>query len=91
MVGSKSDCPWLLLRLLVVLLVAASGSAPVAEAEPAFDENYAVQWGADGYHLVIRGTEVNITMDQNSGTYNGLSSVHMSCCFVAHACNVKRA
>ncbi|PVH48182.1 hypothetical protein PAHAL_4G270700 [Panicum hallii] len=67
MVGSKSDCPWLLLRLLVVLLVAASGSAPVAEAEPAFDENYAVQWGADGYHLVIRGTEVNITMDQNSG------------------------
>jgi xyloglucan:xyloglucosyl transferase len=74
MVGSKSDRPWLLLRLLAVLLVAASGSAaPVAAAaaaadEAAFDENYAVQWGADGYHLVIRGTEANITMDQSSGT-----------------------
>ncbi|KAG2605243.1 hypothetical protein PVAP13_4NG106400 [Panicum virgatum] len=73
MVGSKSDRPWLLLRLLAVLLVAASGSAaPVAAAaaaadEAAFDENYAVQWGADGYHLVIRGTEANITMDQSSG------------------------
>jgi len=75
MVGSKSDRPWLLLRLLAVLLVAASGSAaPVAAAatedEAAFDENYAVQWGADGYHLVIRGTEANITMDQSSGPYN---------------------
>jgi len=72
MVGSKSDRPWLLLRLLAVLLVAASGSAaPVAAAaadEAAFDENYAVQWGADGYHLGIRGTEANITMDQSSGT-----------------------
>jgi len=72
MVGSKSDRPWLLLRLLAVLLVADSGSAaPVAAAaadEAAFDENYAVQWGADGYHLVIRGTEANITMDQSSGT-----------------------
>ena len=70
--GSKAACPWLLLRLLAVLLVAASGSAaPVAAAaadEAAFDENYAVQWGADGYHLVIRGTEANITMDQSSGT-----------------------
>ena len=65
--GSKAACPWLdyLLVVVVVLLVAAAGSAA---AEAAFDENYAVQWGADGYHLVIRGTEANITMDQSSGT-----------------------
>nr|CAB3470147.1 unnamed protein product [Digitaria exilis] len=60
--GSKAS-PWLLL----LLLVAVAGSAPVGAEEAAFDENYAVQWGADGYHLVIRDTEVNITMDQNSG------------------------
>jgi len=67
--GSKAACPWLdyLLVVVVVLLVAAAGSAA---AEAAFDENYAVQWGADGYHLVIRGTEANITMDQSSGPYN---------------------
>ncbi|CAL5043571.1 unnamed protein product [Urochloa decumbens] len=64
--GSKA-CPWLLL-VAVALLLAVAGSTPVAaEAEAAFDKNYEVQWGDDGYHLVIRGTEVNITMDQSSG------------------------
>ncbi|CAL5037767.1 unnamed protein product [Urochloa decumbens] len=64
--GSKA-CPWLL-PVAVALLLAVAGSTPVAAAaEAAFDKNYVVQWGDDGYHLVIRGTEVNITMDQSSG------------------------
>lgn len=63
--GAKNCSPWrLFLLLVVVLLVAAAGSAA---AEAAFDKNYEVQWGADGYHLVNRGTEANITMDQSSG------------------------
>ncbi|CAN6214418.1 unnamed protein product [Urochloa humidicola] len=66
--GSKA-CPSLLLVAVILLVAAAAvaGSAPVAAAEAAFDKNYEVQWGDDGYHLVIRGTEVNITMDQSSG------------------------
>jgi hypothetical protein len=46
-------------------------------AAPAFDENYMVQWGADGRHLVDRGTEVDLAMDQNSGTY---VCVHCAAC-----------
>jgi xyloglucan:xyloglucosyl transferase len=66
---ASKACPWAV--LVVCLLVAVvAGSAPMATAaEAAFDENYVVQWGEDGYHLVIRGTEANITMDQSSGTY----------------------
>lgn len=62
-------CVVLLVCLLVVVaaVVVVAGSAPPAEA--AFDDNYVAQWGRDGYHLVVRGTEANVTMDQSSGTY----------------------
>jgi xyloglucan:xyloglucosyl transferase len=58
--GAKASSSWCLLLVVGVLLVAA---------EEVFDKNYEVQWGADGYHLVIRGTEANITMDQSSGKF----------------------
>ena len=72
--ASKASA-WVLLVVRLLVAVVA-GLAPVAAAEEAaFDENYVVQWGEDGYHLVIRGTEANTTMDQSSGAY---------------VCNVKR-
>jgi hypothetical protein len=49
----------------------------MAAAAPAFDENYMVQWGADGRHLVDSGTAVDLAMDQNSGTY---VCVHCAAC-----------
>jgi xyloglucan:xyloglucosyl transferase len=68
--GAKASSSWCLLLVVGVLLVAAAGSATlVVAAEEVFDKNYEVQWGADGYHLVIRGTEANITMDQSSGKF----------------------
>ncbi|KAJ1258782.1 hypothetical protein BS78_10G101600 [Paspalum vaginatum] len=70
--ASAKACPWdvdrLLLVAVLVLAVSVAGPATtVAAAEATFDENYEVQWGADGYHLVVGSTEVNITMDQSSG------------------------
>lgn len=61
---------WLspLVLLLVAAIVAVDGLTPTATAAAAFNENYMVEWGADGYHLIDRGTEVNLAMDQSSGT-----------------------
>jgi xyloglucan:xyloglucosyl transferase len=53
--------------VVAAAVVVVAASAPPAEA--AFDDNYVAQWGRDGYHLVVRGTEANVTMDQSSGTY----------------------
>jgi hypothetical protein len=68
------------LWLLPLLMAAATGlltPTAMAAAALAFDENYMVQWGADGRHLVDRGTEVDLAMDQNSGTY---VCVHCAAC-----------
>ncbi|CAO1947492.1 unnamed protein product [Urochloa humidicola] len=75
--GSKS-CPWLLLLAIVLLVAAVAGSAPVAAAEAVFDKNYVVPWRDHGYHLVIRGNEVNMTMDQSSGAGFRSKSVYGS-------------
>ncbi|GJN00200.1 hypothetical protein PR202_ga17614 [Eleusine coracana subsp. coracana] len=56
---------WLPPLLLLTAAIVADGLTPTTAA--AFNENYAVQWGADGYHLVDHGTEVNLAMDQSSG------------------------
>ena len=66
---ASKACAWALLVVRLLVAVVAGSTPVVAAAEAAFDENYVVQWGEDGYHLVIRGTEANITMDQSSGTY----------------------
>ncbi|CAN6178042.1 unnamed protein product [Urochloa humidicola] len=56
-------CPWL---RLVVLAAVATLLARAAE-EPAFDDNYEAQYGADGHHLINRGTEVDLILDASSG------------------------
>ncbi|EER89499.1 hypothetical protein BDA96_10G119500 [Sorghum bicolor] len=60
---ASKACAWDAVLVICLAAAVVAGSA----AEAAFDENYVVQWGEDGYHLVIRGTEANITMDQSSG------------------------
>jgi xyloglucan:xyloglucosyl transferase len=34
---------------------------------PAFDQNYAPAYGADGYHLVNQGAEIRLALDRSSG------------------------
>ncbi|CAL5038711.1 unnamed protein product [Urochloa decumbens] len=62
-------CPWWL--LLVVLAAVASfaraAEAPAPAPAPAFDDNYKPQYGADGHHLINRGTEVDLILDRSSG------------------------
>ncbi|PWZ06944.1 hypothetical protein Zm00014a_024864 [Zea mays] len=60
-------CVVLLVCLLVVAAAVVVVAASTPPAEAAFDDNYVAQWGRDGYHLVVRGTEANVTMDQSSG------------------------
>ncbi|TVU11873.1 hypothetical protein EJB05_45483 [Eragrostis curvula] len=65
--ASKAACSWLPLAVLLVAAAVAGMTPTAAAAAAAFDENYVVQWGADGRHLVDRGTEVDLAMDQSSG------------------------
>ncbi|CAN6195063.1 unnamed protein product [Urochloa humidicola] len=53
-------CPWLRL----VVLAAVASFAREAE-ETAFDDE--AQYGADGHHLINRGTEVDLILDASSG------------------------
>ncbi|CAN6201502.1 unnamed protein product [Urochloa humidicola] len=60
-------CPWLLLGVIVVLAGVASFARATTETPPAFDDNYEAQYGADGHHLINRGTEVDLILDRSSG------------------------
>ncbi|GJN29183.1 hypothetical protein PR202_gb17380 [Eleusine coracana subsp. coracana] len=45
-------CPWLLLAVFLAAVAALSLTPVEGAATVGFDENYVVQWGADGRHLV---------------------------------------
>ena len=63
--------PSLLLHLVVVVLAAtvASFARAAVVPVPVFDESYEAQYGADGHHLINRGTEVKLILDRSSGKF----------------------
>ena len=61
--------PSLLLHLVVVVLAATVASFARAAVVPVFDESYEAQYGADGHHLINRGTEVKLILDRSSGKF----------------------
>ncbi|CAL5047953.1 unnamed protein product [Urochloa decumbens] len=62
-------CPWWLLLVVLATLAsfARAAEAPAPAPAPAFDDNYEPQYGADGRHLINRGTEVDLILDRSSG------------------------